>query len=122
MKIMPFTKRTEFDTYQIIIWHPKAKEIISGFPEEVRKELGYLMHLLQRGEKLSMPHSRPMTSIAKGAHELRVRGLDGVYRTFYYCKDHEGILVFHAFIKKTQQTSPTDINLGKKRLKELQES
>jgi len=56
-----------------------------------------------------------------GAEELRVKGRDGIYRTFYYTKDARGILVFHAFVKKTQKTPPLEIELGRKRLKELQD-
>ncbi len=102
-----------------VIWHPKAKDAISEFPESVRKEMGYLIYKLQLGNTLSMPHSLPMKSIANGAYELRVRGEDGIYRSFYYTKSAHGIMLFHAFKKKTQKTPPEEINLGQKRLNEL---
>jgi phage-related protein len=104
-----------------IIWHPKAKEAISAFPEAVRKELGYLIFQLQLGQNLGMPHSSPMKTIAQGVYELRVRGDDGIYRSFYYTKHTVGILLFHAFKKKTQKTPSEEILLGKKRLNELLE-
>jgi hypothetical protein len=44
---------------------------------------------------------------------------DGIYRAFYYTAAPQGILVFHAFVKKTQRTPPLEIELGRKRLKEL---
>ena len=66
-----------------------------------------------------MPHSRPMPRVAAGVSELRVRAEDGVYRAFYFTQSPEGILVFHAFVKKTQQTPALEIELGRKRLKEL---
>jgi phage-related protein len=43
----------------------------------------------------------------------------GIYRTFYYARSPLGILVFHAFVKKTESTSKHDVELGRKRLKEL---
>jgi Phage derived protein Gp49-like (DUF891) len=58
-----------------------ARETIRGFPIEVRKELGKAVYDLQRGETL-MPLSRPMTSIAPGAAELRIRDRNGIYRVF----------------------------------------
>jgi len=64
-----------------------------------------------------MPHSRPMPNVSAGVNEPRVS--DGTYRTFYYLADQNGVLVFHAFAKKTQQTSQSEIRVGKKRLKEL---
>jgi len=66
-----------------------------------------------------MPHSLPMKSIASGAYELRVRGGDGIYRSFYYTKGVHGILLFHAFKKKTQKTPLDEIILEQKRLSEL---
>ena len=66
-----------------------------------------------------MPKLRPIPSLAPGAAELRVKGKDGIYRAFYYTKDQRGILLFHAFVKKTQGTSSLDIALGQKRLREL---
>ena len=60
-----------------------------------------------------------MPNVAAGVNELRVSGLDGTYRTFYYSAFEDGVLVSHAFTKKTQQASQSEINLAKKRLKEL---
>jgi phage-related protein len=71
------------------------------------------------GEQLGMPHSRPMPSVAAGVSELRVQGEDGAYRAFYFTRSPEGILVFHAFVKKTRQTPAAEIELARKRLKEL---
>ncbi|MBL8232904.1 MAG: type II toxin-antitoxin system RelE/ParE family toxin [Bryobacterales bacterium] len=66
-----------------------------------------------------MPLSRPMPSVAPGVSELRLRSGDGQFRTFYYSAGVEGILVIHAFAKKTLQTPPAEIDLGRRRLKEL---
>jgi len=66
-----------------------------------------------------MPLSRGMASIAPGAAELRIRDRSGNFRVLYHTRLAKGILIFHAFVKKTQTTSKNDIELGKKRLKEL---
>src|SRR6266568_6046763 len=42
------------------------------FSEEARIEAGYLLGRLQQGESLGLPHSRPMPSIGRRCHELRV--------------------------------------------------
>ncbi|HXC47187.1 MAG TPA: type II toxin-antitoxin system RelE/ParE family toxin [Candidatus Sulfotelmatobacter sp.] len=101
------------------IFHPAARETIRSFPVEVRKELGKAVYDLQRGETLSMPLSRPMTSIAPGAAELRIRDRFGIYRVFYYVKSARGVLIFHAFVKKTRTAPLPELNIGRKRLKEL---
>ena len=101
------------------IFHPAAREAIRSFPEDVRRELGKAIFDLQRGEVLGMPLSRPMPSVVSGAAELRIRDRSGLYRAFYYTSSPRGILVFHAFTKKTRATPKQDLDLGKKRLKEL---
>lgn len=100
-------------------WNKKALKEVKSFPEEIKKELGYLLFKLQIGESLKMPSSRTMTCIAKGCCELRVQGNDGIYRVFYFLKIKEKILIFHAFQKKEQQTPKKEIDLGKKNLKEM---
>jgi phage-related protein len=101
------------------IFHPAARAAIRSFPEDVRQELGKAIYDLQKCEVLSMPLSRPMPSIEQGAAELRIRDRSGIYRAFYYARSARGILVFHAFVKKTQATPTNELDLGRKRLKEL---
>ena len=104
-----------------VIWHPKAKAEISSFPAVVKDKLGYLIFKLQLGESLTLPQSKSMISVARGAKELRVQGKDGIYRSFYLKIEDGNVVVFHAFKKKTQKTAKKDIDQGKKNLKEILE-
>ncbi|GEM_PF-4841811 len=59
MEKINLNKRTVSGTLlKAIVWHPVAKETIRNFSEEVRVKVGYLLHLLQKGESLQMPQSR----------------------------------------------------------------
>jgi phage-related protein len=60
-----------------------------------------------------------MPSVAAGVAELRVKSEDGTFRVFYHVASTRGVLVFHAFAKKTQRTPPLELELARKRLKEL---
>ena len=102
-----------------VIFHKRAKEVIRGFSKAVRTEIGELLFDLQRGADIGLPAARPMATIAVGAYELRVKDADGIYRVFYYLKSAEGILVFHAFAKKTQTTPQKEIETARKRLWEI---
>lgn len=101
------------------VFHPLAREVLRSFPEEIRREIGKLIFDLQKGEHLSFPISRPMPSVALGVEELRTKDRSGAYRVFYYVKSTWGILIFHAFVKKSQKTPQHEIDLGKRRLKEM---
>ena len=100
-------------------FHPAAITVIRDFPEQVRREVGKVVFDIQKGESLSMPLSRPMSSVKTGAHELRLKDSSGIYRVFYYTKVKEKILIFHAFTKKTQQTPQHEIKMAQKRLQEM---
>lgn len=102
-----------------VIFHPKAHHAIRAFPKDVRIRLGKGLFRLQVGEQIGMPNSRPMPGVAAGVSELRIRGADGIYRVFYYTASADGILVVHAFMKKTQRAPPVEIELARKRLKEF---
>jgi phage-related protein len=102
-----------------VIFHPQAREVIRRFPKEVRDRLGRNLFRLQMGEQLGMPQSRPMPTVAAGVSELRVRGEEGICRVFYQAAPGKGILVFHAFVKKTQRTPSRELQLAKRHRKEL---
>ena len=105
----------------VVAFDKNAKKTIQGFPKEIKLEFGRILLSLQKGEKLSMPISRPMENMYKGVAEIRMKDEAGNYRVFYYTKILGKIIVFHAFIKKSQKTEMKEIKLGKKRLKSILE-
>lgn len=92
------------------------KEILD-WPDEVREDLADAIARLERGHVLSMPLSRPMPSIGKGVHELRLKDRSGVYRVIYFLAGASHIWLLHAFKKTTPATSKQDIEIAKDRLK-----
>lgn len=104
-----------------LIFHPNARVTLKKFPDKVRHELGKLLFDIQCGVNLTMPASKPMPSVARGVEELRTKDASGIYRVFYFKKSATGILVFHAFTKKTQKTPHHEIELGQQRLREMLE-
>ena len=104
---------------RLAIFHPAARTAIRLFPKSVRRELGKAIFDLQNGATLGMPISKVMPSIAAGVSELRIRDRNGVYRIFYYCQSTQGVLIFHAFMKKTRAIPKRELDIAKRRLKEL---
>ena len=60
-----------------------------------------------------------MPVIGAGVQEIRINK-DGAYRVIYIAKYEEAVYVLHAFNKKTQRTSRRDIELAKRRLRDVQ--
>ena len=70
---------------------------------EARVEAGTLLRRVQSGETLSMPRSRPMPSIGKRVHELRIPDGDVTWRVVYRI-DPDAVVVGEVFAKKTRKT------------------
>lgn len=91
------------------------------FSQAARLETGFLLRKLQKGEKLSMPHSRPMPSVGAGCHELRIRDQNLEWRIMYHIAAN-AIVILEAFEKKTKQTPQRVINDCKRRLRAFETS
>ena len=85
------------------------------FSADARIEAGFLLRKLQFGEKLSMPQSRPMSTIGNRCHELRITDTDAIWRILYRI-DMDAIIILEVFKKKTSTTPKRIINLCKNRL------
>jgi len=86
------------------------------FSQEARIEAGYLLGRLQQGENLSLPQSRPMPSIGRRCHELRVSDKGRDWRIVYRI-DADAIVILEVFGKTTRQTPQSVIDTCKRRLK-----
>ena len=72
---------------------------------KARIRVGELLRRIQRGERIGMPHSRPMPSIGERVHELRVRDSDaGANWRVIYRVDADFLLILDVFPKKTPKT------------------
>ena len=67
---------------EIVILKQAEKELKDA-PKEILEDIYSLFHDLMQGKILGMPISRPLPSIAKGLHELRLSSRSGEFRVFY---------------------------------------
>ena len=86
-----------------------------------RLEAGFLLRQLQRGDLLSMPQSRPMSSIGPRCHELRINDATLTWRVVYRI-DVDAIVILEVFAKKTGKTPNAIIDTCRKRLKEYDDA
>jgi len=99
-----------------IIWIGTSLEDIRAFPDDVRRDAGHFLHLVQQG--LEPPDWKPMPTVGPGVYEIRIHTrLE--HRVFFIAKFSEGIYVLHGFQKKTRKTPPADLELGRRRLKQV---
>ena len=72
---------------------------------------------LQRGMTLSMPISRPMSTIGARCAELRIVDANRTWRIIYRV-DADAVLIAEVFAKKTQATPKSVIDVCKQRLRD----
>jgi len=94
-----------------------SRKSVQSFPEAAQDDLGYQLEGVQDGRQPA--DFKPMPSIGPGVEEIRVWVQSGTYRVIYIAKMDEAVYVLHAFQKKSQQTSQSDIELARNRLKAL---
>lgn len=87
------------------------------FPDTVAARYVFLTRRMTAvGPNLGSPHTEPL---GDGLFELRLKGAEGIGRVFFCTLIGRRIVMLHAFIKKTQKTPPKELELARRRLKEL---
>jgi phage-related protein len=98
-----------------ISWEGDSKEVLSGFPDAVRRDLGYALWELQRGEKPTA-RARRMESLGAGVFELRERDEHSWYRVIYLSRINDVIYVLHCFEERSRRTDQRDLDTARQRL------
>lgn len=101
-----------------VIFEGDSQAVIRKFPEDVRGNLGADLRRAQNGERPL--DSGSMARVLPGVFELRDDDQDFWYRVLYI-KLEGAVYVLHCFTKKTNKTSPKDIEIARARLSALKQ-
>jgi len=103
-----------------LVWlHGEVKT--PPFRETARVQAGYLLRQLQRGQTLSLPHSKAMPALGVRCHELRISDQQVTWRII--CRvDTDAVVLAGVFAKKTQQTPKGVLEACRKRLREYDDA
>jgi phage-related protein len=113
MSVLTYTGRCV--TTKPLVWlHGEVKT--PPFSAKARAEAGYLLRLLQEGDRLGLPESRPMPGIGPNCHELRVVDEKVTWRILYAVRT-DAVVILEVFEKKTRKTPQHVIDVAKLRLK-----
>lgn len=102
-----------------LTWVDTALADLKNFPEGPRREAGFQLGKIQRGE--NPDNWKPFDDIGAGVREIRISEDNGIYRVMYVAKFEEAVYVLHAFQKKTQATSKRDKDLATSRYQRVLE-
>lgn len=97
-----------------LVWlHGEVRTLLLS--TSARLQAGVLLRRLQRGESLGLPKSRPLTSIGRRCHELRIVDTQATWRIVYRV-DSDAIVIAEVFAKKTRSTPKAVVDASRRRL------
>ncbi|EYU16363.1 type II toxin-antitoxin system RelE/ParE family toxin [Photorhabdus aegyptia] len=99
-----------------VIYHDEVEKELKSLPPVVSAKLARLISKLELDPtRLRKPDTKP---IGDGLFEIRTMGTDIARGLWVYQKDQQ-IFMLRIFIKKTQKTPRSEIELAFKRLEEM---
>ncbi|MFP4487347.1 MAG: type II toxin-antitoxin system RelE/ParE family toxin [Campylobacterales bacterium] len=93
-----------------------VREWLKSLPENERKIIGSDIMTVQYGFPVGMPLVK---QIDKGLFEIRSNLPDRIARVIFTVMNGEAVLLLHGFIKKSQKIEKKELELAKKRLKDV---
>jgi phage-related protein len=103
--------------YSLGYYSQRELDQIESWPVEIVADYARLVELLMEfGPHLRMPHSR---SMGGGLFELRPRGREGDGRALYCFVTGQRVMVLRVFIKKSRSAPRRDLDLARRRMKEV---
>jgi len=100
----------------MVKWTGSARIDLRGFPKEAREVAGYQLFQVQQG--CDPADWKPMSTVGPGVREIRVH-TQGEHRVIYVAKFEDAVYVLHAFEKKTQKTRKADVEVARRRFREV---
>lgn len=105
-----------------IVWVASALRDLRTMPDDVKREIGYALDLVQRGR--TPANSKPMHGPLRSVREIVADDESGTYRATYTTEIGDVVYVLDAFGKKSKTgtaTPQTDLRRILRRLKMARE-
>lgn len=103
--------------WTITYYNVSVQEEILALPAGfLGRYLRYSDRMEVYGPDLGMPHTR---SMGDGLFELRLKAAEGIGRVFYCTLVGKKIVMLHQFIKKTDKTPLKELEMARRRMKEI---
>ena len=103
--------------WKINFYNETVKNMVNKLHPTIRAKFEAIRDaMLEHGPDIGMPFTRAM---GKGLFEMRAKGQAGIARGFFCTVSSRTIIILHIFVKKTESTPQKELQLAKKRMKEV---
>lgn len=110
-------QRIELVFYQTEAGHASVRDWLLRLPEVNRRKIGQDLQRVQFRWPIGMPLVRPL---GKGLFEVRTPLPDHTVARILICFHRGDLYALHGFIKKAQKAPAADLELARKRQKEVE--
>lgn len=102
---------------EFIYYSTRVERAILSLPKDLLVDFFAVQKMMvEKGPNLGLPYTRAM---GNGLFEIRLEAKDNIARVFYCTIKKSNIVVLHSFIKKTRTTPDRELQLARKRMKEV---
>ena len=103
--------------WKITFYSDKVEQKTLNFPPGILANFLHIAEMIEEfGPTIGKPYTAPMGG---GLFEIRAKGKEGIGRSLYCIVKGKEIIILHSFIKKSQKTPKKELDLAKKRMKEV---
>jgi phage-related protein len=104
-------------SYSIHYYSASVQTDLLSMPATLQaRYIGLTDRMKTVGANLGEPHTKAM---GDGLFELRLMGAEGIARVMYCTLSGRRIVMLHGFVKKTQKTPRTELEIAIRRMKEI---
>ena len=105
--------------WRVSFYNEKVEKKTLSFPKGI---LANFLHIVEMMEEYGPALGKPYTaSMGAGLFEIRAKGEEGIGRSLFCTIKGQEIIILHSFTKKSQKTPKKEIDLARKRMKEVKQ-
>jgi phage-related protein len=107
--------------WKIVFYNEKVENSIKEWPDGIIAKFLWVSNVIEKfgPTKIGMPHIK---ALGQGLFEIRVKANEGIGRALFCMVTGKIVIVLNGFIKKTEKTPLSEIELAQKRMKEVKKS
>ncbi|WP_174483466.1 type II toxin-antitoxin system RelE/ParE family toxin [methanotrophic endosymbiont of Bathymodiolus puteoserpentis (Logatchev)] len=103
--------------WHISFYNQKVETETLTFPKGILANFLHIAEMIEEcGPALGLPYTK---SLGKGLFEIRAKSTEGIGRSFFCTIKDKEVVILHSFIKKSQKTPNKEMEIARKRLKEV---
>src|SRR5579872_4052171 len=107
--------------WKIEFYNEKVEKNIEKWPENMLAKFAWVSNAIENygPREVGMQHVK---SLKQGLFEIRIKSQEGIGRAMFCIKKGKIVVVLSEFIKKTQKTPNSELELARKRMNEVKDN